>query len=200
MKPSDLSEHLSDDHLSRVADILWRQRDSAAKAARWKLGDNLVVIGLMAYFRSLRALALAMVHEYQDWLHVEHQVHHVVVRLGSVPTRFYRGDGDEEKPLPERATDLAPKESAQLSLAIADSPLAVLAKCLRFEVLKDAKGFTTGVNFVIVGHDDGRVLTYPIPRYVAAAKSRKPRKNVATLPPITLDEPATAPQSGEITA
>jgi hypothetical protein len=71
---------------------------------------------------------------------------------------------------------------------------------LRFEVLKDARGFTSGVNFVIVDHDNQRFMTWPIPRYVAPAKAKKPRKGAVRLPPISLEDPKPEPRSDEFTA
>lgn len=198
MNPSDHLPPVTNDRLSRIADILSRSRDSAARHAKRKLGDSLCSIGLVAYDRSCAALGHASVDEYRDWLSTAFEDNHFVIKICGIPMRFYRGDPD--LPVPAKTLKIGIKELVQTELALESNGLAAGVKCFRLEVEKDDKGFTKAVNFVMVDHDGGRYMTWPIPRFVAQQKAKRIKKGAVQLKPISLDEPTAEPRNDELTA
>lgn len=188
MKPSERFPVLKDEYVIRVADILRRSRDSAARHAKWKLGDCLTTIGLTAYYRSCRALAEASAHEYREWLQIEIKDNHFIIKMKGAPSRFYRGDLD--LPVPPEKVAMGPEEKLDTALAFHGMEAPDNLKCLRFEVEKNHKGFTKGVYFVQVDQENQRIDSWPVPRFVAQEKAKTTRKGSVKLPPISLDPPA----------
>jgi hypothetical protein len=186
-KPWASLKGLKEDCIIRVADILRRARDSAARHAKPHLGDKLCSIGLVAYERSCHALALAAIHEYADWLSVMFEDNHFVVKIHGVPSRFYRGE--EDLPIPARTLRIGFREQLSLDAAFQGCGLSPDIQCFRFEVTKNAKGFATGVNLVTVGHNGQRIDSWPIPKFVAKSKGKRSRKGAVELKPMSLDDP-----------
>jgi hypothetical protein len=187
MNPWDYWPMFTQDRLVAVGDILRRSRDSAARNAKRKLGDSLCSIGLVAFDRSCTGLTRAAAQEYREWLSIDPHDNHFIIKICGVPARFYRGDA--EMPIPAKTLDLGPGEKIQTELALQSTGLAGLVQCVRFEVEKTYKGFTESVNFVLVKHDDTRLLSWPIPRYVAQRGEAPTRRGAVKLPPVSLDPP-----------
>jgi hypothetical protein len=197
MAPWEAIPALTSDRLIRVADILRRSRDSAARHAKPKLGDSLCSIGLVAFDRSRYALTLAASDVYKSWLSVEEADNHFIIKIAGIPTRFYRGDPD--LPIPARTLKIGPEEQFDTQLAFEGAGMAGRIHCLRFEVEKKAKGYTQSVNFVQVDANAQRIDSWPIPQFVSRPASTTLRKGAVELPPISLDEPS-QPKSDEASA
>jgi len=198
MKPWELLPALTSDRLIRVADILRRSRDSAARHAKRKLGDSLCSIGLVAFDRSRYALTLAAADVYKDWLSVKEEDNHFVIKIKGVPARFYRGDPD--LPVPARTLKIGPEEKLETQLAFQAAGMVGQLQCLRFEVEKKAKGFTRSVSFVQVDSNGLRLHSWVIPQFIARPTSDDVRKGAVRLPPISLDEPKPDQHTGEVRA
>lgn len=189
LKPWVLHQSLTEDRLVRVADILRRARDSAAKTARWTLGDTLWSIGCTAYERARYALFQAAKDEYADWLSLDEGDHHLIVKVAMVPLRFYRGFLDH--PIPDRYANPTESERVALRLALGLEHLPLHGH-FRLEVATTTKGFANGVTFFQVDGDGARQHEWTVPKFMAARK----RGKVLPAPVVDSVHEATNSQTG----
>lgn len=161
--------NLSEQYIVTVADIIRRARGSAAKAAKWKLGDTLWSIGCVSFERARRALYMAAKDEYRDWLSIEEPENHLLVKIKMVPFRFYRGFLNE--PIPDRYVDATPSERRALQYAFEAEGLTPFSGHLRLEVATTPKGFPTSITFFRVDAEGKRCEEWTVPR-VSAKRGR----------------------------
>jgi len=166
--PWELHPALTSDRLQRVADVLRRTRDSAARQAKWGLGDDLWVIGCTAWKRATRALALAAAHEYGDWLSTSVVEHVHLIKIRDVPLRHFRGLADD--PVPEKFRTATTGE--ELALALAFKGAHPLPGYLRFEISTTTKGFTKDVTFVVLNEQGERLHPWTIPVFAQLGRRR----------------------------
>ena len=198
MLPWEILPAFSADRLIRVADILRRARDSAAKDAKWNLGDSLWSIGTVAYDRSRHSLTLASMHEYKDWLSVEVADNHFLVKIGLAPMRFYRGHPDVEL-VPQRIVRVGDGEKGALQLAFETVGMEPREGYMRFEINTNRKGVTETISFVQVDSERNRLNTWPIPRALER-EDATPRRGAVKLPPLSLEPPPPPPKPDQAEA
>lgn len=180
MLPWKIHPSLSESYLVRVADMLRRARDSAARDAKWGSGDTLWSIGCTAYERSKYALAMAAKDEYADWLSIAPDDRHLIVKINMIPLRFYRGF--EDQPVPTRYAHATASEKRDLQTAFEMAEMALPPGHMRIEVSTTTKGFATSITFYQVDESGERIdgTAWKIPR-VDGRRKRTPRPVVESL-------------------
>jgi hypothetical protein len=167
--PWELHRSFTADRLTKVASIIRRTRDSAARGAKWALGDDLLVVGITAYKRAIKQLAVAAMNEYQDWLSTEIDEGHHLIKIGSVPLRHYRGIEDE--PVPDKYQIGRPAEIEAKKLAF--EGMEMVEGYFRFEVATTRKGFTESISFVLIDPYGQRQHPWIIPTFSESTRKKK---------------------------
>lgn len=146
---------LTDVRLRQVAKILLETRHRTLELYDPVNGDGEWSLGCRIYQRSCNQIAKAAGRF--PWLSVIDDTLQFVFAIGSVPIRFYRGDG--ESPSPHNLV-CSFNELRQLSLAFKSDTPALL---WRFAVETDSIGRVTKVPFIGSATDADVVCYYDVP-------------------------------------
>lgn len=93
-KPSDYHPHLTDDRLSAIAEMLFSARYEAAQLHDPKSGDDAWSLGCRGFAWCRNRLLRKTASRDWPWLGIVSASKRLIVRIGDVPVRFYRGISD----------------------------------------------------------------------------------------------------------
>lgn len=159
LKPWEIHPALTTARLEAIGRLLWKERDSAARDARWERGDDLWTIGCTAFKRSLTAISKSAGgldgYEELSWLTIRDGSMHFRFGIGGVPIRFFRGDAGGDVPRRYAVPDDTEVREHQTAFELFDTPTPT--GIFRMQVQTDGRGSPLGVRLVQVA-SDGRVL------------------------------------------
>lgn len=165
-RPAVLHTALTQDRLSRIAQIIWDQATKVAQIAEPEQGDTGWGIGCRRYEWWKHALAKAAVGELVEFLWVAPRSSHFLLKVGSVPIRLYRGD--LQKRAPKRYATPSPLEAQQGELAFGSGYADVGP--LRLVLETDARHMPVRICFARVSPSGELVDVTPVPVSQGASK------------------------------
>ncbi len=97
--PWQLHSALTDEHLRAIARLVQSVCHDAAQDHQPSKGDNAWALGCVRYARLCFRLRAAAEEELQEWLGIgESHDLYLLLTIGGVPARIYRGDADDNAP------------------------------------------------------------------------------------------------------